>query len=233
MTTGLKAMMALSLLGAALGSIPGRAAVLELYTSQGCSSCPPADALLGELAKRPDIVALAFHVGYWDSIGWRDRFAIPESVSRQEAYVTTLGLSSAFTPQLVIDGRTSVVGSDARRIEAALAQSVETIPVTAHATDGAFVVALPRRAVHEAYDVNLVAFLAQATTAIDRGENGGRTLAEFNIVRQFRRLAGWSGEETMLRVAVDTFPSDATRVAVLLQRTRQGPIAGSAVADLR
>ena len=222
-----------TLAGWVLGASSGRAAVVELYTSQGCSSCPPADALLGELAKRSDVVALAFHVGYWDSLGWRDRFAIPESVDRQEGYVQSLGLSSAFTPQLVIDGRTSLVGSDRRRIEAALGPAADPIPVTVHVTSGALLIALPARAVRGGYDVNLVAFLPQASTAIGRGENGGRTLAEFNIVRQFRRLAAWQGEEATLRVALDSFPADATRVAVLLQRTRQGPIDGSAVADLR
>src|SRR5229473_6152848 len=88
--------------------------VVELYTSQGCSSCPPADALLGELARLPNVIALAFHVDYWDSIGWRDRFAVPEAVKRQSRYVETLALSTPFTPQVVIDGRASYVGSDRR-----------------------------------------------------------------------------------------------------------------------
>src|ERR1700681_2881762 len=84
-----------------------RPAVVELYTSQGCSSCPPADALLGELKRQPNVLALAFHVDYWDSIGWLDHFALPMARERQRRYVETLGLSSAFTPQVVVDGRSS------------------------------------------------------------------------------------------------------------------------------
>lgn len=233
MTATLRRVMGCAALAMALGAAAARAAVVELYTSQGCSSCPPADALLGDLAGRRDIIALAFHVGYWDSLGWRDRFAIPESVGRQEAYAATLGLASAFTPQIVIDGRASFVGSDRRRIEAALTQAVETFPVTAAIAHDKLVVSLPRRAVRDIFDVNLVAYLPHASTVIGRGENGGRTLAEFNIVRQFRRVARWHGDAVTLQVAIDSFPADATRVAVLLQRSRQGPIAGSAVAGLR
>ena len=106
---------------------PRGPAVVELYTSQGCSSCPPADALLGELSQMPNVLALAFHVDYWDSIGWRDHFALPTAVQRQYRYVEILGLSSAFTPQAVVDGRSSFVGSDRRRILAAIAEPLNTI----------------------------------------------------------------------------------------------------------
>ena len=99
--------------------------VVELYTSQGCSSCPPADRVLGELSAMPNVIALAFHVDYWDSIGWRDHFSIPNAVERQHRYVESLGLSSAFTPQAVVDGRTSFVGSDKRRILDALAEPID------------------------------------------------------------------------------------------------------------
>jgi hypothetical protein len=207
--------------------------VVELYTSQGCSSCPPADALLGELARLPNVIALAFHVDYWDSIGWRDRFAVPEAVPRQRRYVDTLGLSSAFTPQVVIDGRRSFVGSDRRRIVAALNEPGDTIPIETDIAHGELTVTLPQRPGRGDYDVNLVAYLPEASTAIGRGENSGRTLAEFNIVRQFRRLGVWDGQQRMIRVPLNSFPPEATRVAVLLQRNQQGPIAGSVVAVLR
>jgi len=210
-----------------------RPVVVELYTSQGCSSCPPADRLLGELAGLPNVVALAFHVDYWDSIGWRDRFSIPEAVQRQRGYVGTLGLSSAFTPQVVIDGRGSFVGSDRRRIVAALAETLDTIPIAADVADGELIVTLPERKDRSGYDVNLVSYLPEASTAVGRGENSGRTLTEFNIVRQFRRLGVWEGQQRVFRVPLASFPSDATRVAVLLQRSQQGPIAGSVIAALR
>ena len=207
--------------------------VVELFTSQGCSSCPAADALLGELTTRPNVIALAFHVGYWDSIGWRDIFAVPESTSRQSRYVKTLGLSNAFTPQAVIDGRRSVVGSDRSRLLAALAASAESISFTADVVDGDVVVTLPEHQPTDAYELNAVALLSQATTAIGHGENGGRTLKEYNIVRQFRRLGEWHGVQKTFKVPLASFPRDATHVAVLLQRSGQGSIDGSVIAALQ
>jgi hypothetical protein len=244
MTLSIKRVSALALMFALLTVGPAgrctaqsrsaaRPVVVELYTSQGCSSCPPADALLGELARLPNVIALAFHVDYWDSIGWRDRFSVPEAVQRQLRYVDTLGLSSAFTPQVVIDGRSSFVGSDRRRIVAALAETLDTIPIEADVAHGELTVTLPERPGQSGYDVNLVAYLPEASTSVGRGENSGRILAEFNIVRQFRRLGVWNGEKNMIRVPLDSFPAEATRIAILLQRSQQGPIAGSAVAALR
>jgi hypothetical protein len=213
---------------------PGNPVVVELFTSQGCSSCPPADALLGELAGLPNVVALAFHVDYWDSIGWRDRYEIPTAAARQVRYVDALSLSSAFTPQIVIDGRASYVGSDRRRILAALAQQrQEQVPVVVEVSPSELTISLPERAGQSGYDVNLAAYLPAATTAIGRGENSGRTLAEFNIVREFRRVASWDGKPNVLRLPLASFPADATRVAVLLQKSNQGSIVGSAVATLR
>jgi hypothetical protein len=213
---------------------PDKPVVVELFTSQGCSSCPPADALLGELARLPNVVALAFHVDYWDSIGWRDRYEIPTAAARQVRYVDALSLSSAFTPQLVIDGRASYVGSDRRRILEALAQQrQEQVPVVVEVSPSELTISLPERAGQSGYDVNLAAYLPEATTAIGRGENSGRTLAEFNIVREFRRVATWDGKPNVLRLPLASFPADATRVAVLLQKSNQGSIVGSAVATLR
>jgi hypothetical protein len=217
----------------AQSSSPRRPAVVELYTSQGCSSCPPADTLLGELSQMPSVLALSFHVDYWDSLGWRDHFALAMARERQRGYVETLGLSSAFTPQVVVDGRSSFVGSDKRRILAAMAEPRNTIPIIVEVARGELTVTVPERQDRERYDVNLIAYLPQATTNIGRGENSGRTLTEFNIVRQFRSLGVWNGKESVFRAPVDSFPGDATRVAVLLQRVQQGPIVGSGTALLR
>jgi hypothetical protein len=236
------ALLALICLGVELGSArnlpaqsnsPRGPAVVELYTSQGCSSCPPADALLGELSQMPNVLALAFHVDYWDSIGWRDHFALPTAVRRQQQYVETLGLSSAFTPQVVVGGGSSFVGSDKRRILEAIAEPLNTIPISVEVVRGVLTVSVPERQDRERYDVNLIAYLPQADTNVERGENSGRTLREFNIVRQFRSLGVWNGRESVFRAPVDSFPADATRVAVLLQRDQQGPIVGSATALLR
>lgn len=220
--------------GSVLADVSGNApVVVELYTSQGCSSCPPADALLGEIARIPNVVALAFHVDYWDYIGWQDRFAIPQAASRQSAYVAALGLPSGFTPQVVIDGRASFVGSDRRHITAALSEGSQNIPVIAAVVNGELRVSLPERHGQRDFDVNVAAFVPEATTVIVRGENSGRTLTEYNVVRQFRSIGTWSGENELLRIPLISFPNEATRVAVFLQRSRQGAIAGSAIAVLR
>ncbi len=208
-------------------------AVVELYTSQGCSSCPPADAVLGELAQMPNVVALAFHVSYWDSIGWPDQFALPVALVRQQRYVEILGLPSAFTPQAVVDGRVSVVGSDKRRIVAAMLEPRDAIPIELGIANGELTVHLPDRKDRARYEVNLAAYLPQAQPRIGRGENSGRTLREFNIVRQFRTLGAWDGREALFHVPLEAMPADASHVAVLLQGAGQGPIAGSAIAALR
>ena len=208
--------------------------VVELYTSQGCSSCPPADRVLGELSALPNVIALAFHVDYWDNIGWRDPYSIPNAVARQYRYVQTLGLSSAFTPQAIVDGRSSIVGSDKHRILNALAEPAEeTVPVSMEISADELIVRVPERQGHKNYQVFVAAYLPQASTPVGRGENTGKTLQEFNIVRQFRSLGTWNGQAAVFRVSVDSFPAEASRVAVLLQRDGQGPIAGSAAIALR
>ena len=107
-----------------------RPTVVELYTSEGCSSCPPAEAYLGELARRPDVLALAFHVDYWDDLGWRDPWAQRLFTSRQSLYVRQLSLGSAFTPQAIVDGSQSFVGSDRSGIGAQLGKSSAEVPVS-------------------------------------------------------------------------------------------------------
>jgi hypothetical protein len=204
-------------------------AVVELFTSQGCSSCPSADRVLGELSAMPNVIALAFHVDYWDNIGWRDPFSIPYAVERQHRYVQALNLSSAFTPQVVIGGRSSFVGSDKGRILDALANATgDTVPVSLGVSDGVLTVTLAERQDRTVYSVFVAAYLPQAWTPVGRGENSGRTLLEFNIVRQFRSIGSWSGHAAVFRSPVNSFPADASRVAVLVQRDGQGPIIGSA-----
>jgi hypothetical protein len=215
----------------------GAAVVVELFTSQGCSSCPPADALLGLLAREPNVIALGFHVDYWDDGGWRDRYSMPEATQRQRRYVDALRLPSAFTPQLVIGGNRSFVGSDGRAIApvitAAIAQARAGVAIETTVAGGELVVSLPAGGDGGNYDVNLVAFIPQATTAIGRGENSGRTLTEFNIVRQFRRLGAWTGKAAAFHVALAALPADANRAAVLVQRVNQGPMAGAVAIGLR
>jgi hypothetical protein len=210
-----------------------RTMVVELFTSQGCSSCPPADAILGELTLRKNIVALAFHVDYWDGIGWRDPYSMPEATERQRRYVAALHLSSAFTPQMVINGSSSVVGSDRPHVMAAIAQATGGPKIEALVERDQLVVSLPDGDRDGDYDVNAAAYFPQSTTQVHNGENSGRTLTEYNVVRQFRRIGRWEGKASTLRVPLNSFPRDADHVAVWVQQANEGPIAGAVTASLR
>lgn len=209
---------------------PSRPLVIELFTAQGCSSCPPADAFLGQLSKRPDVVALAFHVDYWDSSGWRDRFELRQSVERQNAYVRNFHRASAFTPQFVIDGRKDAV--DTSSILQALQEPRDAVPVTLAVRDAQVVVDVGEKPGERPGDVVLVAFLRHAVSSVGRGENAGKNLEEFNIVRGIRTLGEWKGTVGNYKVSVSSLPSDATDVAVLVQSRGAGPIIGAAAQPL-
>ena len=175
---------------------------VELFTSQGCSSCPPADALLGELAKRPGVLALAWHVDYWDGLGWKDKFSSADATHRQYDYARRLGLDSVYTPQLVIDGSAEAVGSNAAAAEAAIktaaARPVEGPSLAfAAASDGAGRIELgdgPKQAA----SVWLIGYDRAQITPVGRGENAGRSLTEYQVVRRATRLGGWSGAAAAL-----------------------------------
>lgn len=195
---------------------PSRAAtsqvVLELFTSQGCSSCPPADALLGELSRRSGVIALAWHVDYWDRQGWRDPYSSHLATERQRAYATLLG-AEVYTPALVIDGAHMVVGSARPAVSATitaaapLAVTVELTP-----TSDGLALAIGRAAVP--VSALLVTFDPERETPIGGGENGGRRLREFNIVRRAVTLGSWDGAPHTLRL--DT-PAPDMGTAVLVQ----------------
>ncbi len=206
--------------------------MIELFTSEGCSSCPPAEAYVGELAQRPDVLALTFHVDYWDNLGWRDRFALPEAVQRQRAYAKALRLSSVYTPQAVIDGHEDCVGSDRLSIGRSLMQKRSGVALALTVRDGEVLVDLGARENIAPSDVVLVAYRRTAVSPIGRGENAGRTIKEFNVVRDFRSLGRWDGQPRQYRSRVDALPTDATDVAVLIQPLGQAPIIGAAAAAL-
>ena len=207
--------------------------VVELFTSQGCSSCPPADAYLGELAQRPDVLALAFHVDYWDDLGWRDRFGLPEAAERQRGYAGTLHLSSVFTPQMVIDGRDSYVGSDRTAIGRALTATRSGATVKLSLSGGELLIDLAAQKNVPLADVLLISSERAAASPIGRGENSGRTLKEYNIVRSLRTMGQWDGPEKQFRFPVSSLPPDATDVAVIIQSRGQAPIIGAASLPLR
>jgi len=222
------------LCGAAAANAQSRPAVLELFTSEGCSSCPAAEAYVGELSQRRDVLVLTFHVDYWDDLGWRDRFGLPEAVQRQRGYAKTLRLSSVYTPQAVIDGQTDYVGSDRTAIGKALAVARKGAVIAMSAHDGDVVVDLSASTMSApACDIVLVSYLRTATSPIGRGENAGRTITEFNIVRSFQTLGRWDGQSKQYRSRLDSLPPDATDVAVLVQSAGQAQIIGAAMLALR
>ena len=174
-----------------------RPAVVELFTSQGFSSCPPAEAYLGKLTARTDVIALAFHVTYWDDLGWRDRFGLTEAVDRQNLYAKNFRSSSVYTPQLVVDGLSGTPGTDLR-----LAAASDAVPVALNVADGNVQVEVGTNPHFTGGDVVLVSYLRHAVSAIGRGENAGRKLEEFNIVRGIRKLGVWRGEGARFSVQV-------------------------------
>ena len=206
--------------------------VVELFTSEGCSSCPPAEALLGELARKPGIVALAYHVDYWDHLGWKDRFSIPEASQRQQGYVRRLAKSGPFTPQVVVSGDTSLVGSNRTAVKEAIGGDRDALAIMLSKAEGNLQIQFTE-AWREPMDVYLVTYLSEATAKIERGENARRTLKHFNVVRSFKRLGIWNGKPQRMTAPLAGLPRDASAVAVILQRKNQGAIAGAATLALR
>jgi hypothetical protein len=208
-----------------------RPTVVELYTSEGCSSCPPAEAQIGKLAQQQGIIALAFHVDYWDSLGWRDRFELPEAVARQSQYAHTLHLASVYTPQLVIDGqRDRVGGGDGI---GAGGGNKPGAPLTISVQNNSVVIALGAQPQAAPCDVLLLGYLPEAVSHVTRGENAGHELHEFNIVRSLRKLGSWQGQGESFSVPLTALAADATGVVVLVQQRDQGPIIGAASRLLR
>ncbi len=203
-----------------------RPIVVELFTSEGCSSCPPADAILTDLARtRPDLLVLGFHVTYWNYLGWQDPFSLQAATDRQSGYAARRRDTTVYTPNLVVDGQESVVGSE----------SGEAADAIGRAKAGAVTAAEIRavRAGREiAVDVGagtgrgtlvLVGYDREHRTAVTRGENRGRSLVESNVVRSIRTIGSWTGAALSLRVE----PSAGESGAVLLQAP-SGRIVGAA-----
>ncbi|KGM33874.1 DUF1223 domain-containing protein [Inquilinus limosus] len=219
----LTGLLAATALAAAPALAAERPVVVELFTSQGCSSCPPADALLSTLADRPEVLALAFHVDYWNRLGWTDPFSGPWATARQTAYAAQLGSDQVYTPQAVIDGRGDVVGSDRAAMEAAIAaaRTDPSVPVQLTASGTGLQVAVDPAAPADAV-LWLVGFDDRHDTPVRRGENAGRTLVDRNVVRSLTRLDGWMPGGTVAAAR-----PEGDRTAVLLQAA-DGRILGAA-----
>jgi hypothetical protein len=205
--------------------------VVELFTSQGCSSCPPADAYLGKLAKRPDIVALSFHVDYWDYIGWKDPFASHETTERQRTYARVLKQRYVYTPEMVVDG----LGDDAAQpsaIDALLAQAARrslkrATPDLSRDAGGNLTIKLGAYDLgDESADVMLAIYDRKLSTKIGRGENGGHTLDNFNVVRRLETVSLWSGVKATWTVPIGPL-QPGQGLAVMVQHVDQGPMIGA------
>ncbi|MFP6759834.1 MAG: DUF1223 domain-containing protein [Alphaproteobacteria bacterium] len=204
--------------------------LVELFTSQGCSSCPPADALAGRLSEQDDVIVLSFHVNYWDYIGWEDPFATEQTTERQYHYAEALGQRNVYTPQMVIGGATHVVGSDEREVRQAiadLARSAGQGPAIAISRSGErFRISLGAAAYDGVAEVWLAQFDSRHDTEVARGENSGRTMTNFNVVRQLHRVGTWDGESTqiLLDSAVLAAAHGQDGCAVIVQAANHGPI---------
>lgn len=228
--------LATLLLATALG-VPAAAAerprgVIELFTSQGCSSCPPADRLMGELARDPSLVALSYAVTYWDYLGWRDTLASAENTERQQAYAEARGDRQVYTPQMVVDGVWHAVGSDRDEIATKVAKrgmgkgtQALIVPVTIERKDGKLDVMIGAAgATVPPARILLVTFEREHTVAIGRGENEGATVTYYNVVRAMKDCAKFEGAATMLRLDA---PTDANLgAAVLVQAIGTGEAPG-------
>lgn len=202
--------------------------VVELFTSQSCSSCPPGDALLAELRRtRPELLPLDFHVDYWNRLGWKDPYSSAAATDRQRRYATALG-SDVYTPQLVVAGASQVIGSDRDAVLAAIA-AAEAAPSSPGVMLGlglhGAALTIDVGAGQGQGELVLIGFDDKHTTRVGQGENGGRVLTEVNIVRSLRRLGGWNGAPLHLRAQ----PPAGQHAALLLADPSSGRILAAAL----
>ncbi len=208
----------------ASGADVAHPAVIELFQSQGCSSCPPALAVLDQIASRPDVLALNFAVTYWDQLGWKDSFAQPAFTARQWDYARAQGRGNVATPQLIVNGRTAVLGSYKPEVERAIVGNARA-PGPEIAVHGSTVEVAAGRSAQPA-TVWLVSYdPRRIDVPIRAGENGGRTLPHRNVVRQLRALGSWTGKAASF--SVPALSSGYAR-AVLVQSGTGGAIVAAA-----
>jgi len=208
--------------------------VVELFTSQGCPPCPPAEAYLGELARRGEIIALEYHIDFYDYEGWKDPFGDPQFTHRWRNYARMLGARYEYTPFLVVDGEAHVVGSERDAVEQHIRMNrnkakvhprlvLEVAPETVNiAVDGSGPAGI--------FDVVLAAFDGKHSTVVTAGDNRGKTLTNVHVVRNFSRIAQWAGDPVSVKIPLSRMIGDGG-CAVLLQRAGGGPILAAASAD--
>ncbi|MEM6310101.1 MAG: DUF1223 domain-containing protein [Pseudomonadota bacterium] len=218
-------LVAAPLLPASAGDNP---VVLELFTSQGCSSCPPADKLLHQLAAREDVIALALHVDYWDYIGWKDEFASPDYSDRQRVYAAVAGRRTIYTPQIIVNGTTSIVGARAMELSDAIQAhkaKAAQISITLERNGDQVGISATNAADVGPMIVHVLQYQPERDAKILRGENAGRHLAYANVVQGWQVLGTWLGEEPL---SANTTVDGDWPVVVLLQEAPQGAILAAA-----
>ncbi|RDE09643.1 DUF1223 domain-containing protein [Pelagibacterium lacus] len=216
----------------ALDISQGDLTVLELFTSQGCSSCPEADRLLSRLGAREDIVALGYHIDYWDYIGWSDTFALPENSQLQRGYAESWGKNRLYTPQLVVNGRQAVVGSDAGEAEAAIAAATLPLDIAVSA-DGEDAVTLVAEGDpgHKAAIVWVITYRDAAEVVIERGENSGRVLSYSHIVTGRQPIGMWSPDEgARITIPLDEVMGETADGAAIVIQEKNGRLPGPILA---
>ncbi|MBX9926698.1 MAG: DUF1223 domain-containing protein [Hyphomicrobiaceae bacterium] len=215
--------------------------VIELYTSQGCSSCPPADALLKTYAARKDILAISLPVDYWDYLGWKDTLGSAKHSERQRNYARARGDGQVYTPQVVINGLAHAVGSSRSAIDAALMLTrdelaASRVPLKFWTEGGSLVIEAGAAAPNSSFKdgvVWLAVIQPSAEVEIERGENRGRKVAYTNVVREMTPVGTWTGQPMRIQLArTAVMRKELERVAVLIQSGKAGPIIGAAVTGL-
>lgn len=211
-------------------------AVVELFTSQGCAQCPPADALLTSLAEEGDVVALAYHVDYWDYVGWADTFGDAEYSDRQRDYAESWGSSRIFTPQMVINGVKGVVGSRRGEVHGALDHSSLPLTVGVMREGDMLKIAIPPEDGFDDAVVWLVTYIDRADVTIDTGENAGKSMVYTQVVTDRQVLGMWEGDSGAdIKLPIpEVLAEGSTGVAVIVQQENDGlpgPILGAAAFD--
>lgn len=214
----------------------GQKTVVELFTSQGCSSCPPADAFLGELSKKEDIIALTLAVDYWDYLGWKDTFGSPAHSKRQTDYARRRGDSQIYTPQMVINGRTHAVGSRRHSVLRAIkaersAAEQSWVPVTLKSGDKAIMVSAGDyrgKGTPPEATIWLLLSTHKESVEIKRGENRGETIDYYNVVRQMVPIGTWNGKAVEVKLPKSDLMAGYDGCTALLQVNGAGEILGAA-----
>ncbi len=231
---------AVLLAATATGAHAGPRAVIELFTSQGCSSCPPADKLVGELRNDPRLVVVSLPVHYWDYLGWKDTLADPRHTARQKAYSRMRGDGDVYTPQVVVNGTVHALGSDRAAIEGAVVTARDrgaqlSVPVQVAVANGQVSITVGKGNAGPTGEIWLWGVASAVPVAIRRGENKGRTITYSNVVRRWIKLGDWAGPGTWTVPLAQVKAEMVDLVAVIVQTgstATPGAIRGAAIAQL-